>query len=62
MINLGSKDGINVGDIFSVYHDNKYLGDATVGKLHDAMASADFDSQEIKNKAREGDKVSQKAK
>ena len=62
VINLGSKDGINVGDIFSVYHDNKYLGDVTVGKLHDAMASADFDSQEIKNKAREGDKVSQKAK
>ncbi|OGX15428.1 MAG: hypothetical protein A2166_04860 [Omnitrophica WOR_2 bacterium RBG_13_41_10] len=62
VINLGSKDGINIGDIFSVYHDNKYLGDVTVGKLHDAMASADFDSQEIKNKAREGDKVSQKTK
>lgn len=62
VINLGSKDGIKIGDLFSVYHENQYLGDVTIGKIHDAMASGDFDSQEIKNKVREGDKVIQKSK
>jgi DNA repair exonuclease SbcCD ATPase subunit len=62
VINLGSKDGINIGDVFSIYHDNKILGDVTIGKVHDSMASADFDSLEIKNKVREGDKVVQKTK
>ena len=62
VINLGSKDGIEIGDTFSVYHNNKYLGDLKVGKVHDSMAAADFVSLEMKDKINEGDKVVQKTK
>lgn len=62
VINLGSKDGIGLGDIFSVYHENKYIGDVKVEKLHDSMSAAGFLSLEIKHKVSEGDKVAQKIK
>ena len=62
VINLGSKDGIEIGNTFSVYHNNKYLGDLKVGKVHDSMAAADFVSLEMKDKINEGDKVVQKTK
>lgn len=62
VINLGSKDGVSIGDEFSLYHDNKYLGDVKIGKVHDSMSAADFVSTEIKNRVREGDKVLRKAK
>jgi len=62
VINLGSKDGIGIGNIFSVYQDNKYLGDVKVEKVHDSMAAADFASVDMKDKVNEGDKVVQKTK
>jgi vacuolar-type H+-ATPase subunit I/STV1 len=62
VFNLGSRDNINVGDIFSVYQDNKYLGDIKVSKVHDSMSAADFVSLDIKDKVREGDKVVPKTK
>lgn len=60
VINMGSKDGVNIGDVFSVYHGNKYLGDVKVEKIHDSMSAAELLSPEIKNKIREGDKVLEK--
>jgi myosin heavy subunit len=60
VISLGSKDGVVSGDTFSVYHNNKYLGDVTVEKLHDSMAAVGFVSQDIKDKVSEGDKVVKK--
>jgi len=57
VISLGSKDGVVTGDTFSVYHNNKYLGDVTVEKLHDSMAAAGFTSTDIKERVSEGDKV-----
>lgn len=62
VINLGSKDGVNLGDKFSVYHKNKYLGDIQIEKIHDSMAAAGFSSPDIKDKVSEDDKVVQKAK
>lgn len=62
VINLGSKDGVNIGDTFSIYHGNKYLGDVKVEKVHDSMAAAGFSSQEMKDKVSEGDKVVPKTK
>lgn len=60
VINLGAKDGISVGELFSLYHNNKYIGDLKVGKTHDSMSAADFISASAKDLASEGDRVVQK--
>lgn len=60
VINLGSKDGINIDDLFSIYHNDKYIGDVRVEKLHESMAAASFVFS-VKDKVFEGDKVVQKA-
>lgn len=62
VINLGSKDGIDIGDTFNVYHNNKNVGDVKVEKVHDSMAAAGFSSSDMKDKVSEGDKVVQKVK
>lgn len=62
VINLGSKDGIKVGDTFLVYHNKKYTGDVKVEKIHDSMAAAGYVSPGLKDKVYENDKVVQKAK
>ncbi|TRZ96377.1 hypothetical protein D4R78_00075 [bacterium] len=60
VISLGSKDGVVTGDTFCVYHNNKYLGDVTVEKLHDSMAAVGLVSADMKDKVSEGDKVEKK--
>ncbi len=62
VMNLGSKDGVGVGDEFSVYRGDKYIGDVKVEKVQDSMAAAGFASDDVKNKVKEGDKVVTKAK
>jgi len=62
VINLGSKDGVNAGDVFALYHNNKYIGDIKVEKIHESMSAADFTSASIKSVVSEGDRVVQKAK
>lgn len=62
VINMGTKDGVRVGDVFSVYHNNKYVGDVKVDKVHDSMAAAGFTSPDMKDKVGEGDKVVRKGK
>ena len=62
VINLGSKDGIREGEIFSTYHNNKYIGNVKVETLHETSAAAGFLSNDIKNNISEGDKVVQKIK
>ncbi|MCM8780392.1 MAG: hypothetical protein NC908_00495 [Candidatus Omnitrophica bacterium] len=62
VISLGSKDGVSVGDIFSVYQNGKYLGDVKVEKVHDSMSAAGFLSIDIRNKVNEGDTVHFKTK
>jgi len=62
VINLGSKDNVNLGDVFSIYHNDKYVGDVKVEKVHDSMSAAGFLSADIKDKVNEGDKVVQKVK
>jgi len=60
VINLGSKDGVALDDIFYVYHSNKYIGDIKLEKIHDSMAAAGFVSSNVKNKIAEGDRVVKK--
>jgi len=62
VINLGSADGVNIGDLFSVYHNNNYVGDVKIEKVHDSMSAAGFVSTAIKDNISEGDKVAQQIK
>jgi len=62
VINLGAKDNVIVGEEFSIYHNNKYVGDVKIEKVHESMAAAGFLSSDIKDKISEGDKVVQKVK
>jgi len=61
VINLGNKDGVAIGNTFAVYHNNKYIGDIKIEKVHDSMAAAGLLSGDI-NKISEGDKIVQKVK
>lgn len=58
VINLGSKDGIDIGSVFSVYHNDQYVGDIGVEKIYDSISAAGFLSDELKDKISEDDKVS----
>lgn len=62
VINLGSKDGVGIGNLFSVYHNNKYIGEVKVEKVHDSMAAVGFLAKDVENKITEGDKVVIKTK
>jgi hypothetical protein len=61
VINLGSKDKINVGDEFLVSHAGKPIGDLKIEKVHEAMSAAGF-APELKNLIKEEDLVVQKIK
>ena len=58
--NLGTDDGVNVGDIFAVYQQDKYTGDIKVEKTQEVMSACGFVSADIANKIREGDKIIRK--
>jgi len=57
VINLGAREGIKAGSVFSVFHNDKYIGDVKVEKVHESMSAAGFVSNNIKEKIFEGDKV-----
>ncbi len=61
VLGLGTKEGVNVGDLFSVYHKNKYIGDVSVEKVHESMSAAGFQSPDMNTKVTEGDKVVRKS-
>jgi len=61
VINLGSKDKVEVGDEFRVSRDGKYIGDLKVEKVHDSMSAAGF-AVELKDQIKENDKITQKVK
>lgn len=61
VISLGLKDGVDVGNVFSVYRaGKKYIGDIKIEKVHDSMAAAGFVTGSIKNKISENDTVRRK--
>ena len=57
VINLGSNDGVKSDAVFSIYRNDKYLGDVKVEKVHDAMSAAGFMTEGLKDKVAEGDKA-----
>lgn len=62
VINMGSKDGVKLGDKFYVYQADNLLGEVKIEKLHDSMAAAGFLEPGMKEKVNEGNRVSQSAK
>ncbi len=60
VINLGSKEGVSLGDTFTIFKESSPVGDIKVEKLHDSMSAAGFLSEDVKNKVKEGDKVVKK--
>ncbi len=62
VINLGSRDGVSMGDIFKVYRGNRELGEIRIEKIHESMSAGTFLSPQIKDKINEGDKVIPSAK
>jgi DNA repair exonuclease SbcCD ATPase subunit len=60
VIDLGSKNGVSLGQVFSIYHENNNIGDVKVEKLHDSMSAAGFISEDTKAKVKEGDRVVKK--
>lgn len=60
VINLGSKDGVKTGNVFSIYHNNKNIGEVRVEKVHDSMSAADFVSSKMKEQIAEGDRAVKK--
>jgi len=61
VINLGSKDKVNVGDEFLVSRAGKPIGDLKVEKVHEFMSAAGF-TAELKDLIKENDLVTQKTK
>ena len=57
VINLGSRDGLNLGEVFSVHHRGSYIGNIRVDKIQETMSACVFESEKIENKIQEGDKV-----
>jgi predicted RNase H-like nuclease (RuvC/YqgF family) len=56
VINLGEKDGITIGDVFTVYRNNKPQSELKIEKVHEAMSAAGF-TPDVKDKIAEGDRV-----
>jgi len=60
VIDLGTEDGIGIGNMLSIYRDKEYIGDVQVEKVHDSMAAAGFISEDVENRVNEGDRVLRK--
>lgn len=57
VFNLGSKNGVKIGDVYSVYRGNRNLGDVKVEKVQDNMAAAGFVGSNVIGKISEGDRI-----
>jgi hypothetical protein len=61
VINVGSRDNVNLGDEFVVSRNGSPIGDLKVEKVHETMSAAGF-APELKELLKENDKVTQKVK
>jgi hypothetical protein len=57
VINLGSRNGLNPDEVFSVYQQGDYIGDIRIDKTQEIMSSCVFVSKAVRERVREGDKV-----
>jgi type II secretory pathway pseudopilin PulG len=57
IFDLGTRHGIQVGDVMSVYRGKTYLGDVKVTRAQDEMSAADFVPPFSSRKVRKNDQV-----
>lgn len=60
VINLGQKDGVNLGDAFEVLRKDKSLGQAKVEEVRDTMSVATPGTKDMIKQIKEDDKVTRK--
>lgn len=60
VINLGQKDGVNLGDLFDVLRKDKSLGQAKVEEVRDTMSVATPGTKDMIKQIKEDDKVARK--
>lgn len=42
VIDAGKKEGVKIGDVFDVFHDDTFIGKVQVGQVRDTLGSANF--------------------
>lgn len=42
IIDAGTDNGVKIGDVFDVFHDNELIGKVEVEKVHDTLSAANF--------------------
>ena len=57
VINLGQKDGVNLGDVFEVMRKDKSLGQAKVEEVRDTMSVATPGTKDMIKQIKEDDRV-----
>lgn len=57
IINLGTKDGLQLGHLFSVYRGKEYLGDIRVTRVQAEMSAADLIPPFSSRKVRKNDQI-----
>ena len=57
VINLGEKDAIKLGQIFSIYRKKRFIGNIKIVKLQDELSVADLSADTKINSICKGDKV-----
>ncbi|MBI3615513.1 MAG: hypothetical protein HY211_03235 [Candidatus Omnitrophica bacterium] len=57
VVNLGSKEGLKIGDQLSLWRGGKAIGKAQVEKLYETMSAATLLTEEKKGQVKEGDLV-----
>ncbi len=57
IFDMGSKNGVNQGDVLSIYRGKSYLGDVKVSRVQEEMSAADFIPPFSSHKVRKNDQV-----
>ncbi len=57
VINLGTKDGLKIGDQLSIWRDGKQISKAQVEKVYEAMAAATLLTEDQKGQVKVGDLI-----
>ena len=57
IVNLGTKDGIGMGNVMAVYRGKEYLGDIKITRVQSEMSAADFIPPFSSRKVRKNDQV-----
>ncbi len=57
VISVGSINGVREGDLFSLYHGSRYLGDIKIDKVRKSLAAGEFLSSSLPRLLKKGDRA-----